>query len=204
MGNRHSNSLKRREIQELLKRTHFDELELQQLRQHYNVCHPTRPELSFISQTISESIRRDGVIDRQEFQQALGLKDNLFADRIFQLFDENGDGIISVDEFICGLSVFSKKGTLEEKLRFSFNVYDVDQDGFIDRRELFEILRACLSEDQMGLTPDQARVMVDATFREADVNRDGRISFEEYKGLIMRNPALLKNMTLEAVDSFVS
>ena len=32
-----------------------------------------------------------GLIDKSEFQEALGLKRNLFVDRMFELFDANGD-----------------------------------------------------------------------------------------------------------------
>ncbi len=47
----------------------------------------------FIS--ISGSVTKDGLIDRAEFTKALGMKDSLFVDRVFNLFDKNGDGTLS-------------------------------------------------------------------------------------------------------------
>ena len=41
---------------------------------------------------ISGSVTKDGLIDRAEFTRALGMKDSLFVDRVFNLFDKNGDG----------------------------------------------------------------------------------------------------------------
>jgi hypothetical protein len=42
--------------------------------------------------SISGSLTQDGLIDKAEFQKALGMKDSLFIDRVFTLFDKNGDG----------------------------------------------------------------------------------------------------------------
>eukprot|EP00771_Trimastix_marina_P000259 gnl/Trimastix_PCT/1270.p1 GENE.gnl/Trimastix_PCT/1270~~gnl/Trimastix_PCT/1270.p1 ORF type:complete len:191 (-),score=61.84 gnl/Trimastix_PCT/1270:97-669(-) len=182
MGNRQQTALKRKEIQDLTRTTHFDELELNQLHQKFR--------------EISMSISPDGLIDKHEFTQALGLQDNLFTDRIFQLFDENSDGSISFNEFIIGLSVFCKKGTLEEKLLFSFNIYDFDGDGNIDRDELYRILRSSLFDNHLNLTEEQMMAVVASTFNEADTDGDGLISFEEYKQMVLRHPQMIKFMTI--------
>ncbi len=44
---------------------------------------------------ISTSIHSDGVIDLAEFQQALGLKNSAFAERLFTVFDMNKDEVIN-------------------------------------------------------------------------------------------------------------
>jgi Ca2+-binding EF-hand superfamily protein len=41
----------------------------------------------------------------------------MFVDRMFSLFDANKDAKINFQEFISGLSVFSEKGTMDEKLK---------------------------------------------------------------------------------------
>lgn len=52
---------------------------------------------------ISSAKRDDGLINRSEFQSALGftVKESLYVDRIFQLFDTNSDNCISFDEFFA-------------------------------------------------------------------------------------------------------
>jgi len=42
------------------------------------------------------------VMDRNAFKQSLGFKKNQYIDRMFQLFDEDGDGNIQFVEFISG------------------------------------------------------------------------------------------------------
>lgn len=116
---------------------------------------------------------------------------------MFQLFDGNGDGFITFTEYINGLSVLSFRGTLDEKMKFSFKVYDFDNDSKISESELSKMLQASLSENDVKLTPEQASAIVKATFVEADTNRDGYVDFQEYKRMVEKYPSILTNMTLD-------
>lgn len=49
----------------------------------------------------------------------------LVADRLFHAMDKKGAGMISFDDFVVGLAVCCR-GTLEEKMKFVFSVYDMD------------------------------------------------------------------------------
>jgi serine/threonine-protein phosphatase 2B regulatory subunit len=137
------------------------------------------------------------VIDVKEFQRALGLKQNLFAERMFALFDKDSDGRISFEEFVRGLSVFCPRGTVKEKIQFSFQIYDSDHDGVITPKELRDVLSASLAEHpQLVLSATQITSLIDATFREADSNADGVISYEEYEQMVLNHPAILEHMTV--------
>jgi Ca2+-binding EF-hand superfamily protein len=60
----------------------------------------------------------------------------------------------------------------------SFKLYDMDNDGYIDKNELFQMLRASLFENFMlELSEAQMKKLVDSTFDEVDTNGDGKISF---------------------------
>jgi Ca2+-binding EF-hand superfamily protein len=110
------------------------------------------------------------VIDLAEFQQALGLKNSAFAERLFSVFDMNKDAVINFREFVCGLSVFCAKGTLDEKLQLSFRIYDHDEDGFIDKDELMSMLRAIMFDNLIfNLSEQHMKALVDSTFKEAGI-----------------------------------
>jgi serine/threonine-protein phosphatase 2B regulatory subunit len=100
----------------------------------------------------------------------LGLKNSAFAERLFSVFDINKDSAINFREFVCGLSVFCSKGTLDEKLQLSFRIYDRDEDGFIDKGELMSMLRAVMFDNLIfNLSEQHMKALVDSTFKEAGI-----------------------------------
>lgn len=148
---------------------------------------------------LSNSIFADGLIHKEEFQLALFRsrnRRNLFADRIFDLFDIKGNGVIEFGEFVRSLGVFHPDAPIEDKIAFAFRLYDLRQIGYIKREELKEMVLALLHESDLELSEDVVETIVDKAFREADTKDDGRIDREEWEDFVSKNPSLIRNMTL--------
>jgi len=78
---------------------------------------------------------------RELLQNELGITtEEILTDRIYCFFDQQNDGVILEDEWIIGLSVLLK-GTQEERIKYTFTIYDLNSDGFITREEIFSLLR---------------------------------------------------------------
>lgn len=110
------------------------------------------------------------------------------------IFDEDGGGDVDFQEFVSGLSAFSSKGNKEQKLQFAFKVYDIDRDGYISNGELFIVLKMMVGSN---LKDQQLQQIVDKTIMEADLDKDGKISFEEFTKMV-ENTDVSMSMTLGA------
>jgi len=112
--------------------------------------------------------------------------------RMIAIFDEDGGGDVDFQEFVSGLSAFSSKGNKEQKLQFAFKVYDIDRDGYISNGELFIVLKMMVGNN---LKDQQLQQIVDKTIMEADLDKDGKISFEEFTKMV-ENTDVSMSMTL--------
>lgn len=75
------------------------------------------------------------------------------------------DGVITFDEFIKAIAIPST-GTVDEKLDWAFSMYDLDDDGYVTREEMLNIVKA-----KKGFTNDQQTILeerVERIFCEMD------------------------------------
>ncbi|KAK6138273.1 hypothetical protein DH2020_027964 [Rehmannia glutinosa] len=86
--------------------------------------------------------------------------------------DADGNGTIDFPEFLNLMARKMKDTDSEEELKEAFRVFDKDQNGFISAAELRHVMTN-LGEK---LTDEE----VDEMIREADVDGDGQINYEEF------------------------
>ncbi|KAI3388688.1 hypothetical protein SNEBB_001401 [Seison nebaliae] len=119
----------------------------------------------------------NGSLSATEFKSIPELDQNPLVQRVIDIFDTDKDGEVDFKEFIQGISLFSVKGEKLSKLRFAFQIYDVDNDGYISNGELFQVLKMMVGNNLKDTALQQ---IVDKTIMNADKDGDGKISFEEF------------------------
>ena len=91
---------------------------------------------------------------------------------IVREYDLNGNGTIEWHEFLVMMAKKLRQLERKEEIREAFEVFDRDQSGAISKSELRQVMLA-LGEK---LTDDEISMML----KEADVDGDGQIDFEEF------------------------
>jgi len=142
-------------------------------------------------------------IKRSQFQAAMLFRESALLDRIFYVFDTDDDGSISFSEYVSCLSIISSKTPQEEKLKFSFRIYDNDGDGRISSADLTTVLQATLREHDLVISRTEIDQLVEQTVKEAHPATADRITYEEYRQLVSVRPHLLTHLTLN-ISSIIS
>lgn len=143
----------------------------------------------------------DGVLKREDFLSIPELVINPLGDRIVHAFfrktdsPESGDASqtagaddeeVDFRKFVRVLAVFRPHSgqtsstvlnSREDKLRFAFQMYDLDEDGKMSREELLNVLRELVGEH---IPEEQLLSIAQRTIEENDHDADGEISFAEF------------------------
>lgn len=113
-------------------------------------------------------------------------------DRIFCVWDKANAGLLTIEAWFWGLSIFLK-GTLTEKIEFCFSVYDMNADGFITKDEMFQLLKNSLIKHPQEEDPDEGvKDLVEIVMKKLDKDKDGKVSLMDYKQSIFEEPLLLE------------
>lgn len=171
---------------------------------HFDVA--TLRKLQVLFTDIAESDVDDGIIDGNELTDAMGLESScLLARTIFRIFDATQQKRIDFSGWCRTISALSPHASLEEKIRFSFMLYDLNGDGSIDVEELRSMLEAAvLDENILNLTKEQVKEWCDYTLSTVDRDGNGKIDYEEYKSMVENSTKFLESFTLDIHELAIS
>ncbi|XP_022072431.1 guanylyl cyclase-activating protein 2-like [Acanthochromis polyacanthus] len=151
-----------------------------------------------------------GSLYLHEFKRMFGVQNGTpeaqYMDNIFRAFDMNHDNTMDFLEYVAALNLVLR-GKPENKLKWSFKVFDGDDNGYLDRRELqkivmiiYRIKKGSMSNEAgiENLTPGQVCARI---FEEVDVNNDGEITLVEFLEGAQRSPWLQSFLHFEVNPS---
>uniref|UniRef100_A0A6Q2YFK3 EF-hand domain-containing protein n=1 Tax=Esox lucius TaxID=8010 RepID=A0A6Q2YFK3_ESOLU len=122
-----------------------------------------------------------------------------YAHFLFNAFDMDRNGAIRFEDFVIGLSVLLR-GSDTEKLRWAFNLYDINKDGYITKEEMLAIMTSIY--DMMGrytspsVRDDDPSEHVEKFFQKMDRNRDGVVTIDEFIETCKKDENIMASMQL--------
>ena len=130
--------------------------------------------------------------------------DREWIERTIAQNDKDGDGGISLEEFIemnisrhkrsqqnrnpAEIDRRSHADIIQEKARLAFNAYDRNRDGYLTKAEM----------KRTSKTMTEAQI--DAVFEKYDKNKDGKLDFEEFKELMESNSKSKSNQIKSNIE----
>uniref|UniRef100_A0A8C7AKK6 Calcineurin like EF-hand protein 2 n=1 Tax=Neovison vison TaxID=452646 RepID=A0A8C7AKK6_NEOVI len=136
---------------------------------------------------------KKGYLSRVDLQQIGALAVNPLGERIIDSFFPDGNLRVDFPGFVRVLAHFrpvddddsgmrdpkqpEPLNSRMNKLRFVFQLYDLDRDGKISRHEMLQVLRLMVG---VQVTEEQLESITDRTVQEADEDGDGAVSFLEF------------------------
>ncbi|KAI4468335.1 nadph oxidase [Holotrichia oblita] len=151
--------------------------------------------LERLEKLFKETVGTEKEIRKEDFTKIVNSKNPFFTKRVFDIFDRDCSGSISFQEFLDAMHQFSGK-TPEDKIKFLFRVYDLDGDGLIQRKELQDVMTACMHENGMKFSPDQIEDLTSAMIEDAGTNNKDAITYEALKNQLEKHGGLLENLSI--------
>ncbi|XP_035847998.1 Kv channel-interacting protein 2 isoform X1 [Sander lucioperca] len=124
---------------------------------------------------------------------------SMYAHFLFEAFDTNKNGSVSFEDFVFGLSIILR-GTINDRLNWAFNLYDLNKDGCITKEEMLDIMKSIY--DMMGkytyptMQDDVPREHVESFFQKMDRNKDGVVTIEEFIESCKKDENIMQSMQL--------
>lgn len=122
--------------------------------------------------------------------KSLGMADNFLEKRMFRALGGIQDSV-PLEKWISAISLLLR-GTPEQQIDFCFKVYDSSETGIIRRDQMVNLLRRAIYmhfEEQVEAAVND---LVDVIIQMMDKDKDGMISYQDYKTTVLEKPLLLE------------
>ena len=97
--------------------------------------------------------KESATLDKHAFLQLFPVA-GLMGERLFKLFDKNGNSEIDFEELLTGVTL-ACRGTEEETIDFLFALYDLSGEGYIKKSDLTTILHNMLPAHERQFFNDE-------------------------------------------------
>ncbi|KAG0728254.1 NADPH oxidase 5 [Chionoecetes opilio] len=155
----------------------------------------TAENLEWLEEMFRQALGHKQELSFDDFKKIVHSRNSFFAERVFQIFDRDNSGTVSLSEFLDAMHQFAGKSP-NDKIKFLFLVYDLDGDGLIQQSELQKVMKACMEENGMRFSDEQIEDLTLAMFEDADAQHTGAITYESLKAQLEKHDGLIENLSI--------
>lgn len=122
-----------------------------------------------------------------------------YAHLVYKSFDRGNAGHVNFERFAIGLSRLLR-GSLKDRLRWTFELYDAKGLGYITKddvativRSVYKLLGTCT---RPPISDDDVTNHVERVFAKLDANRAGKVEFDEFYQVCTKDEAVVVSMSV--------
>lgn len=129
----------------------------------------------------------NGELDYGEFCIGFGFQRSALTKKLFDAFDQDQSGEISIVEFIAGLRNW-QNFSQTDKMKFTYKIYDLDGSGYLEPNELAECLADtnCEWRDRGAMAGIIRKIL--KSLKDADLVR---VTLKDFVALSKKYPSTL-------------
>lgn len=128
---------------------------------------------------------------RSMLYQVFDMPEDHLVERIMVAIDRGITPYIKLSTFVTTMSIFLR-GSLADRIRYCYAVYDILGEKMIKRDQLIILLRNAVIKQHAEDVEEIVKDMVDMLIKKVDLDLDGAISMQDYTDTVMGQPALLE------------
>ncbi|XP_076380631.1 dual oxidase 1 isoform X2 [Megalopta genalis] len=119
-----------------------------------------------------------------EFSEALSMHpDSEFIKKIFDLIDKDKNSFISFREFLDMLVLFLK-GSAEDKVKFMFDMYDINGTGRLTKNDFKNMLRSLMETVNADVTDNNLETLMHSMMEHANIVTKETIDLQDFKQIL--------------------
>jgi len=167
----------------------------------------TEEELDDLETKFSK-VATNGSVTKSEFPKLFHQKytklvdDPQIKDYVFAEFDQNGDGTLDFRDYVTSLSTLCR-GTPNAKITMLLRIFDKDKRGHLTPEDLTNLMRWQFRSMEFRDTEEMVKTSVDIAFSEFDIDRDGKLSFDEFFWVCHKQPMVVQMLDLVDIEDDV-
>ncbi|CAF1101814.1 unnamed protein product [Adineta steineri] len=175
---------KPRSLDELASRTKFSKKEIQVIYQGFKQECPS------------------GTVDEETFKRIYGqffpfADTSTYAHLIFSTFDLRSSSFVTFEDFLICLSTLCR-GTIEDRLRWIFSLYDTKRSGKLTKNDFHVIICAVYSllgnVSNRNYDHETIREHTAIVFQKFDKSQRGYITVQDFISFCSKDPAIIQSI----------